>query len=277
MALQSDTPDFLFENANRSFPFEDSNELQENLSFSSVLDLKGFSRSPIAGKIKLMGISRWNNSDPAPSVPSEIAGLLEEGNVQIFFMIPSVPSDLYLQVGVQIGNVGWPYSSIGSVQNEAGTDYIKFSAIFGASILTDFVSTGYTEFTNIFLEQSVVMECYKKSLDQLKVLRSTGEKEYITNGIIFSNGINSSVTQSGSSIRINTRLGDGLGRSTYTGTEGLDKCEGVLSIDGILPNADGQFTIQGGLGVSVVDDPTNHKIIISIQSGSRLLECSEAP
>ena len=278
MALLSDTPDFLFENANRSFPFEDSNELQDTMSFSSVLDLKGFSRSKITGKIMLIGASRWDTSRDKPiSDSTYISDSMEQGKVQLYFMVPSYPNDIYLQTGVTIGETEWPRLATASIQNNAGVDYVKISIILGKTILSDFATTSYTKFENTYLEQSLVMECYKKSLDQFKILHSSGSEEYITGDVVFANGTNAAISQSGNSIMFYARVGAGEGRGINTETEISEKCDGIVSIDGIHPDEDGKFVIEGGLGVSVVDDPDNHKIIISIQSDSRLLECSEAP
>jgi len=273
----SNTPDFMFENSNRSFPFEDSNELQKKLSFDSVLDLKGFSRSPVTGKIKLIGISRWNTGSPKPVTPGTISDLVEINKIQLYFEIPSFPSNIYMQVGVPVNQSQWPCIYSSSIQSESEVDYIKLSVVFGSQIVLNFATNGYTSFSNTYLEQSCVMECYKRSLDQLSILRSTNEKEYIFGDVVFANGVNSSVYQSGNTIGVRSRVGDGLGRDTYTGSEISPKCDGILSINGIRPNEDGQFVIKGGLGVSVVDVPESNKIIITIQSDSRLLECSEAP
>lgn len=278
MALQSNSTNFLFENSYRSFPFEDSSEIPQKISFSSILDIKGFSRSPIAGKIALIGASRWDTGQGKPdSGITEISELMEEGKIQLYFSVPSYPVDLYIQIGVSISETDWPSYTTDSIKNEAGTDYIQLAVVWGETILSDLSETQYVVFSDTHLEQTVIMECYKKSIDQFAILHSNGSKEYVRGSIEFANGTNSSVEQSGKIITITAREGNGEGMAINTGTEVSDKCNGILYIAGIQPSREHKFTIEGGIWVSVTDDPANHKIIISIQPDSRLLECSAAP
>jgi len=284
MSLHSNTPNFLFENENRSFPFEDSKDLEKKLSFSSILDIKGFSRSPISSKVALIGISRWDMDRPQPTIigasPSDslyVSEEIEQGKVQFYFKFQSLAYAMYMTIGIDISNLTWPVFAQRHIEDEAATKYVSMSVLIGESILADFPTTRFTKFDDIFLEQSVIMECYKKSIDQFEIRHSNGSKDYVKGALSFSNGMNSSVTQSGQSIRINAGVGEGEGRGRNNSTEISEKCNGILTINGVPPDIDGKFKIQAGKGISVVDDPPNHKIIISIQQDSPLIECLEAP
>jgi hypothetical protein len=278
MALRSSTPDFLFENENRSFPFEYSKELERLFPFSNVLDLKIFSRSLVNGKVQFVGVSRWNSNAPKPSVPQTISGLLKQSTIQLFFRIPSLTSDIYVALDavedVDSPSEVWPVACRSTVTNSIGTPYIVISGIIGGSIFSSIPSNSYIALPSVYVEPSIVVEAYKKSVDQLKIIHANGAEELIRGKLVFTNGINSSVSMSGNTTRFTARVKDGEGAGQdNTGINLL--CEGILSINGTQPTADGQFYIVGGRGVSVVDIPSQHKIKITTQKDSPLSVCED--
>jgi hypothetical protein len=268
MAINN-VPEFLFENSFRSFPFEDSSELQSNFKFSSILDLKGFSKYKIDDKVKLFAVSRWNTGGARPSVASSIDPLLTEGMVQVFFKFSDL---LYISVNVPTGTSSFPLVASSSKKNLEDTVFINLSVIFGESILTEASPGEVRYFTNVTVEPSQIFNLYKVSLNELKIEHANSSIEYVSGDVKFSPGQNTTAMLSGGQgISLSSRKGAGEGNSVSTDPNLV--CDGITSVNGLEIQSDGVFRIQGEKNIVVEDDPSNHRVLIYINRDSNLYEC----
>jgi hypothetical protein len=280
MSLHPSNPNFISENAERSFPFEMSKDISDIVPNDCFLDIKGFSRSPLNGKVKLSLITKWTIGTIKPSVPAQYSNLVSQGHIQFFFVFPSTPNDLILSVDIPISTSDYPHRVTSSMSDDAGTKFLYMSSIVGESCQSIIQSSsGFIQLNDAFLEPSVISKLYKRSIDQLKIKHRNGSVEFVKGDVIMINGRNCSVSQSSNTILFNALVGLGTGRGIYQGDEANEKCDGISSINGVLPSDSGVFKLEGGNGVIIENYPEQHKIVISIQKNSRVLKCNteEAP
>jgi hypothetical protein len=274
MALQPTNPDFLSENSRRSFPFEDSKQLSEDIPSDCFLDLKGFSRSLFYDKVRLHSISKWATGSPKPTCPPEISSRLVEGRIQFFFLLRSFPEDIYIDLSVQISETSFPKIISSSLKDESGTIFVHLSGVVGSSALSIIKQPSrYRQFSDVHLEPSIIVTCYKRSLDQLAIERKDGTKEILKGDIVFLSGVNTQVSQGSKSISISAIHGAGEGRRIYAGDPNLEKCYGILTVNGVKPSTGGIFKVEGGKDIYIENIPSEHKIIVSIQQDARIIEC----
>jgi hypothetical protein len=265
---QSNIPEFLYENSFRSFPFVYSSELEGKLSNSSILDLKAFSKWPTDGSARLIAITRWNDLDAKPVCPPEINSLVLQGKIQLFFRLSAA---LVLEVDVPL-NSAFPLSTSTQIQNEAETEMAGVSAIIGESILTDFSSSQCVEFEDVFSEPTTLIDLYKISLDELTVEHSNDDPdEFIKGKLIFSSGKNSYAVLSDNLVRIIASPGAGEGNGVYEGEDNI--CDGISSVNGAAISEGGVFKIIGENGIIVESDPSNHKVLIYVDTSANVNKC----
>jgi len=271
MAIISANPDFLFENAFRSFPFEDSISLDNWVSYSSVLDIKGFSRSPRTGKIKLTHITRWNTGSIQPSTPL----VLREGYIQLFFSIPVLNLEsIVISIDIPTDTNEWPIHKKAIISNANGYPYIMMSSIIGESITKDLPRTMIISLDEVYLEDTVVLDAYKRSIDQFKIIHSDSTESYMSGDVVIVNGLHSVASQNNNSISIKAGQNEGITQKDIPSDPSKeDYCNGIVAINGTSPSGLGEFNIVGGNGILIRNAPSINTIYIEIDQSSNAAKC----
>jgi len=196
-------PNFLSENALRPYPFKDHELMGSSVPLSFFLDAKGYSKSPNVGKI---GITKIHKDD--------------SGNTIVRFVsfheaTETEPLDIRIPAWLTEDNDAQQVH--GSIKDEAGTDFIYISLLAHRSI--ESIPEMDTSASPIFLEPSVVVDLYKKSVHHLSI-KDIKHKDHIkSKHVRFVGGHNviTRLDKDSKSLYIEACEGCGEGKDVYPG------------------------------------------------------------
>lgn len=278
---------FISENSNRAFPFVENSEflLPENTDGRPdndvFLDFRGWSRLKLLDQVALFLI------DPVYDISSHshhsgLESYAKDKHVSIFFkaFYTTDPDDISKQVmcfNVPMENTQseWIYVSDANGLLPNGKFSWSGKVAVTQRILEVTEPAYYMEIGDAIqaVERSQFFELGGAVIDRLDVIDAIPADRYLADDVRFLPGLNTSVTQSGSTIQITSQPGLGTGRQVYTGTDIGEVCNGITKINGEMPDDNGQFYIRGEGDVIVEDVPSEHLIRISLNKNNPASTC----
>lgn len=274
----SSYPSFLQENKNRFFPFLEHNQTNL-LPNSCFIDFRGWSRLKLVDTPKLTLIYNAAPGSTPPAVYSSKI-TIKPNHIHLFFELhdnisPDI-ADRTVCMYIPSNNATWPFVC---TQNNYTSNKIKIfemRTLISENILNIFTTSNIISFANggIAIEPSLYISCGGVSVDQLNIKDINGSIKRILRGKLnFLPGVNTETKTVNSLIFISAYPGYGNGNDIYSGTS-LGICDEIISsINGSSANENGQFFIKGDDYIKVIDDKTNHKIILAISPISKSFEC----
>ena len=265
--------EFLSENAQRRYPFQEDSSLLNNtgdtvLADNVILDLRGIHRERPEVSPQLLAVI---GSDGASIFDLDALA----GFYSFFFAMGRSAESLIFQVAVPSDNTQWPFVQEVTIadENYPGRDVrlgtLRVTLGEGVADLASDVSLGFVQ--TCLIETALVAQAYRTQVDSIKVAHVSGPDDIVGGDlrIIGGYGINTQLLVDG--LEINAIAGAGsLGFFTGAVHEPEDSaCSGrVLSISGQRPNPRGKFYIRGENGISVTDLPDEHKIQLRVTTAS---------
>jgi hypothetical protein len=252
--------EFLTENSQRSYPFEENSVLKADddsvlqddilLDFILIHRLKHLTA-------KLVAIVGPESSGAEIFPPGETG--------PVFYFQLGSGSDI---VAVECSSQEFPFDGWGSISDSRYEDVFvaKARVTFGAGV-SSIPSDVFWQFSNSVIEPGLLVSLFRNQVDSLTIIHDEGDNDIVGGDVSLMGGYNFGVTQSGQTVRLSPALGSGsLGRFTESLSDAVSsKCNGsLLSINGIQPNEKGAFEISGSGGIEILNFPEQHKVRIVI-------------
>lgn len=305
---------FLSENSNRAFPFVENSVFMVPGNSGNVpdndifLDFRAWSRLKLRDQVTLFLIDPVYDIHGHLNYPG-LESFAVPGFMSVFFKAFYTTDTnnisgqvMCFYVPLDEGSVQWPYTAVAHGSMPNGKRSWGGSIIVTQKILQlirpVYVVTGSNEYITTSdgdkilatptyqsayqqtptIEPGRIFEIGGAVVDQLNVIyeSSPSANRYLSGDIRFLPGANTSVTQSGQTISLNSQPGFGSGKNVYTGTDLGEPCNGITRINGETPTQSGQFYIYGANGILIQDVPESHLIRISMDKTNEAFSCQPA-
>lgn len=255
--------EFLNENRHRAYPFVDESSFvsveDESLPLDAVLDFVAVHRL----RHKVVRLSAIVGPDSAGSLEFSSS----PGFISVYFALTDDQDSKLMCFKVPVDGPSGDFWAVIDDTSYPQAPLCRARAFFGESIL-GFGGETFVTFTSLVVEPALITSLYRNQIDKVTVIHADGDDEVVGGDLHLIGGYNIDVSLVGSSLKMIPSLGAGtLGRFTGSVSDpGSSVCDGaLLTINGQPPNERGEFFINGGKGVDVINLPDQNKIRIRLE------------